>query len=201
MKKGSSVRAPAPDNIVKSTFLNSAVSSQIFQGGECDNENSILVIHSLDKLTNLLDAVCSENPQDPEKNLGWMTATIELTDPTKVIKAKPMQYTPDNREHFAKAIKEMLEQDLIKESRSPHMAPAFLVGKKDGSKRMVIDYRRMNLATKGDSYMLPVQKEIFQLLQGKKIFSVFVCKSRFYQIRITDQVGELTAFTCPQGHY
>lgn len=58
---------------------------------------------------------------------GNLTAKVELKDPNKIIRVKPMQYTPEDRVEFGKQIKELLEMKVIIPSKSPHSSPAFLV--------------------------------------------------------------------------
>ncbi len=53
-------------------------------------------------------------------------------------------------------IKDMLDQGVIQESNSPWNSPLFLVPKKDGMLRPVIDFRRVNEVTVDDHYPLPV---------------------------------------------
>ncbi|KAI4353180.1 hypothetical protein L6164_002147 [Bauhinia variegata] len=64
-----------------------------------------------------------------------MRASIILENPKDVVKVKPMQYTPQDGEEFAKQIKELLEMKIIVPSKSPHMSPAFLVEKESEKKR------------------------------------------------------------------
>ena len=80
---------------------------------------------------------------------------------------------------------------LIKESKSPHMAPAFLVNKeaekRKGNKRMVVNYKEINDATIGDSHNLPNMHELLTLLRGKRIYSSFDCKSGFWQVLLDEE--------------
>nr|GEU40147.1 retrotransposon protein, putative, Ty3-gypsy subclass [Tanacetum cinerariifolium] len=94
---------------------------------------------------------------------------------------------------------------LIIQSKSPHMSPAFLVEneaeKRRGKKRMVVNYKKVNEATIGDSHNLPNMQELLTLLRGKNIFSSFDCKYRFWKVLLGEQSQLLTAFTCPNGHF
>ncbi|GJZ48144.1 Orf y [Tanacetum coccineum] len=167
--------------------------------------NIFLQISKYKIIEEILDKVCSENPIDPQKTKGWMKATIKLIDPNTVVRVKPMCYSPQDRIEFTKQINELLDMKLIVQSKSPHMSPAFLVEneaeKRRGKKRMVVNYKKINEATIGDSHNLPNMQELLTLLRGKSIFSSFDCKSGFWQVLLDEQSQLLTAFTCPNGHF
>ena len=55
----------------------------------------------------------------------------------------------------------MIEMEIIEPSKSPYCAPLLLVHKKDGTHRPVIDFRRLNTATKFDSEPIPNPDGIF----------------------------------------
>ncbi|XP_022025011.1 uncharacterized protein LOC110925365 [Helianthus annuus] len=165
----------------------------------------LVEIQKFQKIEELLEKVCLGNPINSEKSKKWMKASIELIDPKTVIRVKPMKYSPQDREEFNKQIKELLDLKLVIPSKSPHMSPAFLVEneaeKRRGKKRMVVNYKAINAATKGDSHNLPCMQELLTLLRGKTYFSSFDCKNGFWQVLLDEESQLLTAFTCPDGHY
>ena len=59
---------------------------------------------------------------------------------------------------------------VIKPSSSPWAAPAVLVGKKDGSWRFCVDYRRLKEVTRKDSYPLPRIDDAYDLLVHTRDF-------------------------------
>ncbi len=66
----------------------------------------------------------------------------------------------------------MLDQGVIQHSRFPWNSPIFLVPKKDGSFRPVINFRKVSEVTEGDRYPLPVLGDLLMSLgQGNTIFS------------------------------
>ena len=71
-------------------------------------------------------------------------------------------------EEIKKKIKELLEKGYIRRSSSPWGAPVLLVEKKDGSLRMVVDYRALNEVTIKNKYPLPMINDLFDQLQGVK---------------------------------
>ncbi len=67
-------------------------------------------------------------------------------------------------ERLQKFVTEMVEQGVIQESHSPWNSPLFLVPKKDGTFRPVIDFRRVNAVTEDDHYPLPVLRDLLMCL-------------------------------------
>ena len=51
-------------------------------------------------------------------------------------------------------VNKLLEKGLLIPSKSPWAAPLLVVKKKDGTNRVVIDYRKLNNITKKDAYPL-----------------------------------------------
>ncbi len=59
-------------------------------------------------------------------------------------------------------VDELLQEGVIQESHSPWNSPLFLVPKKDGSYRLVIDFLKVNSLTVPDHYPLPVLSALLQ---------------------------------------
>ncbi|RUM30633.1 MAG: hypothetical protein DSY32_02035 [Aquifex sp.] len=96
----------------------------------------------------------------------------------------------------------MLEQGVIQHSRSPWNSPLFLVPKKDGSYRPVMDFRKVNEVTEDDRYPLPLLKDLLMSLgHGNNIFSSLDLLSGYWQVPMAPKSREVTAFSTPSGHY
>ena len=68
-------------------------------------------------------------------------------------------------------IQEQLRKGYIRSSKSPQTAPVFFVGKKDGKKRMVQDYRYLNKWTIKNNYPLPLISDVVENIGMKKVFT------------------------------
>ena len=128
-----------------------------------------------------------------------------MIDPDKVIRVRPMIYSQEDIENFKIQINELMQLNLIRESKSPHSSPAFMVRKhseiKMGKVRMVINYKEVNKNTKFDGYYIPNKEILINLARGKTYYSKFDCKSRFWQIKMDNNSIPITAFSTPRGHY
>ena len=94
-----------------------------------------------------------------------------------------------------------MEKKWIRPSASPFGAPILFVSKKDGTLRMVIDYRALNSVTIRNRYPLPRAEDLFDQLSKARVFSSIDLQSGYHQIRITPEDVPKTAFCTPFGHY
>lgn len=60
----------------------------------------------------------------------------------------------------------MLDLGIIRNSQSPYASPSLLVGKKDGTIRMCINYQRFNSMTTKDKYHIPIIDDLLDELYG-----------------------------------
>jgi len=68
-------------------------------------------------------------------------------------------------------VEDQLRKRYIRPSKSPQMSPVFFVGKKDRSKRMVINYYNLNNQTIKNNYLLPLITELIDNMGSKKVFT------------------------------
>ena len=75
------------------------------------------------------------------------------------------------------------------------------VEKKDGTKRLCVDYRGLNQVTIKNKYPLPRIDALFDQLKGAKVFSKIDLQSGYHQLRIKEEDIEKTTFSTRYGHY
>ncbi|GKA60537.1 putative reverse transcriptase domain-containing protein, partial [Tanacetum coccineum] len=84
---------------------------------------------------------------------------------------------------------------------SPWGAPVLFVKKKDGSFRMCIDYRELNKLTVKNRYPLPRINDLFDQLQGSRVYSKIDLRSGYHQLKVRKEDIPKTAFRTRYGHY
>ena len=62
----------------------------------------------------------------------------------KLRKGRIYPLSKNKREEVQNFIEDQLRKGYIRPSKSPQKSPVFFVGKKDGSKQMVMDYHNLN---------------------------------------------------------
>jgi len=81
------------------------------------------------------------------------------------------------------------------------MSPVFFVGKKDGSKRMVMDYQNLNSQTVKNNYLLPLITELIDNIGSKKVFTKMDLRWGFNNVRIKEEDKWKGAFTTHIGSF
>jgi hypothetical protein len=109
--------------------------------------------------------------------------------------ARPFQ------DELKKQIDDLLSKGLIHRSVSSWGAPILFTEKKDLSLRMCIDYRALNAVTIKNKYPMPRIEDLFDQLNGGKVFLKIDLQSGYNQIRVHEEDIEKTSFSTKYGHY
>jgi len=116
-------------------------------------------------------------------------------------KRKVYPLSREEREEVREFVKEQLWKGYIRPSKSPQMAPVFFVGKKDGKKRMVQDYRYLNEWTVKNNYPLPLILDVLENIGTKKLFTKMDLRWGYYNVRIKEGDEWKATFTTPEGSF
>ena len=101
----------------------------------------------------------------------WDHAIEFLPGKEPKFKSKLYPMNLDEQKQLDEFLDENLKTGRIQPSKSPIGAPVFFIKKKDGSLRLVQDYRALNEITLKNHYPLPLIQELFDKLKNTKYFT------------------------------
>ena len=113
-----------------------------------------------------------------------MEFTIDLIPRTEPISNPPYRMTPAKLRELKAQLEELLSKGFICLSISPWGAPVLFVKKKDGSLRLCTGYRQPNRVTIRNQYPLLRIDELFDQLQGSRVYSKIDLRSVYHQLRV-----------------
>jgi hypothetical protein len=134
----------------------------------------------------------------PEQKVEF---AIELLPGTAPIFKRAYRVSRPELVELKKQIDELSEKGYIRPSTSPWAAPVLFVEKKDGTRRMCIDYRALNEVTIKNKYPLPRIEDLFDQLRGASVFSKIDLRSGYHQLRIRPSHILKTTFITMYGLY
>ena len=134
----------------------------------------------------------------PDREIEFV---IELIPRTEPISIPPYRMAPAELKELKAQLEEMLNKGFIRPSTSPWRALVLFVKKKDRSLRLCIDYRQLNRVKIRNQYPLPRIDELFNQLQGSRVYSKIGLRSGYHQLKVRENDVSKTAFRMRYGHY
>jgi hypothetical protein len=107
--------------------------------------------------------------------------------------------SPAEQKELDKFLQENLDSGRIRPSKSPIAAPVFFVKKKDGTLRLVQDYRKLNAITVKNRYPLPLIEELVNKLSGARYFTKFDVRWGYNNVRLGEGDEWKAAFLTNRG--
>jgi len=98
-----------------------------------------------------------------------------------------------------KQLNDMLQKGLIRPSASPWGSLVLFMDKRDGTIRMCVDYRKLNEVTIKNKYPLPKIEDLFDQLNGARVFSKIDLRTGYHQLKVCGSDIPKTAFTTRYG--
>jgi hypothetical protein len=123
---------------------------------------------------------------------------IELEQEATPVYSKVYPMSPKEQQELDDYLKENLDKGYIRPSKSNVAAPVFFIEKKDGTLRLVVDYRKLNSITVKDRYPIPLTQHLLDKLASAKIFSTWW---GYNNVRIKDGDEAKAAFITNRGLY
>src|SRR3954462_3666777 len=126
---------------------------------------------------------------------------VDLMPGPAPISRRPYKMAPRELAELKIQLEALLTKGFIRPSSSPWGCPVLFVTKKDGTERMCVDYRPLNLATIKNKYPLPRINDLYDQLAGSSVFSEMDLRLGYHQIKIRTEDIPKTAFTTRYGLY
>ncbi|MCO5567384.1 hypothetical protein L7F22_021074 [Adiantum nelumboides] len=166
------------------------------------NESGMHEDLDLSKFLNQFQGVFIDDiPRELPPKRGDDGHAIELIPGSSPPNKPPYRVSQAQQEEIMRQVNELVEKGMVRPSSSPFCSPFLLVHKKDGTYRMCVDYRALNIITIKNMFPVPRIEGLFDKLQGSTYFSRIDLKSGYHQIRIVDEDILKTAFRTTFGLY
>ena len=113
---------------------------------------------------------------------------IELLSNRRIFK-RNYRLTPEDAAEAERQIQEMVELGIVEETTDPYFnSPIFLVDKKNGEKRLIVDLRNLNSIIRPMLVQLPKVNELLDDVTSKRCNYLTSCdlKAGFWQIGIRE---------------
>ena len=125
---------------------------------------------------------------------------IDLYDDTPIYQ-RPRRFPDPVADTIEEQCQELNALDIIEPSMSPWSSPVVPVRKPDGSIRLCIDYRKLNLVTIPDRFPMPNLTDAIYSLHGVTYFTTLDLVRGYYQLPVDPESREYTAFSTCRGHW
>ena len=116
-------------------------------------------------------------------------------------KGKVYLLSREEREEIREFVKEQLQKRYIQLLKSLQIVLVFFVGKKDGKKWMVQDYRYLNEWTIKDNYLLPLISDVLENIGTKKMFTKMDLRWGYNNVRIKEEDEWKAVFIILEGSF
>ena len=191
--------SPLPNNDVSSTPSSGEEKSTT------DWKKEVDLSHIGDEtLKSRIFKMLSKHEKMWDGSLGTIKVTehrIELEPGTKPIRSLPYRQGPATRRMTAEQIQEQLDAGVIEPCTTEWASPIVFAPKKDGTLRFCVDYRKLNTKTLSDAYPLPRTDDCIDSLGDAAVFSTLDCNSGYWQIPMSVEDMDKTAFVSHLGTY
>ncbi|KDR64873.1 hypothetical protein GALMADRAFT_82574, partial [Galerina marginata CBS 339.88] len=148
----------------------STISQRLAEAFKKNSEPTDFDKHVPEHLKDFHSVFSKESFDNLPEHKPWDHAVELIADATpRSCKVYPLAVS--EQKELDAFIKENLDSGRIRPSKSPMASPIFFIKKKDGSLRLVQDYRALNAMTVKNKYPLPLISELINKLRGAKYFT------------------------------
>ena len=150
----------------------------------------------------ILEAMDAPRIFESRTNQATVSVEHEIHLTTDVpVYSRPYHVSRHKRELIRGLVQELLDAGVVEPCNSPYASPVIPVGKKDGSQRLVVDFRRLNEITVKQHWPLPLITDIVDLLFKAHFVARVDFKNAYYQLGLRRIDRDKAAFITMDGQY
>ncbi|GKE40207.1 putative reverse transcriptase domain-containing protein, partial [Tanacetum coccineum] len=126
---------------------------------------------------------------------------IDLVLGATPVSCAPYRLAPTELQELSTQLQELSDKGFIRPSSSSWGSLVLFFKKKDGSFWMCIDYHELNELTVKNRYPLSRIDDLFDQLQGSRVYSKIDLRSGYHQFRVREEDILKTTFRTRYGYY
>jgi len=133
---------------------------------------------------------------------GVAPIELDLKDGAKSIQSRPIPI-PEAKLHTVKQdIQELEDLGVIERCPPSEWSfPSFVVPKKDGTDRLVTDFRKLNEVLKRKPFPIPTLSELIHSLHGFTYVTLMDLRKGYYHFPLSKQASQICTTILPWGYY
>ncbi|GJV76228.1 hypothetical protein Tco_1507812 [Tanacetum coccineum] len=112
---------------------------------------------------------------------------IDLVSGAAPVARSSYHLAPAEMQELSTQLQELSDKGFIRLSSLPWGAPVLFLKKKIGSFRMCIDYHELSKLTVKNRYPLTRINDLFDQLQGSRVYSKINLRSGYHQLRVREE--------------
>jgi len=141
------------------------------------------------------------NNYKPEKKKDRPIQMKILLNDEYPVYERPRRISPADKTIIDNQVEKWLEEKIVQPSSSEYASPVVLVPKKDGSKRLCCDYRRLNAKIAKDHFSMLLIDDVIERLQGNSLFTTFDLANGFFHVPVEQNSRKYTSFVTHAGQF
>lgn len=126
---------------------------------------------------------------------------INLVENARPLRFAPARHSPAQKGVITSAIKEMLADGVVRESKGEWATPVVLAPKPGGKWRVCCDFRPLNTVTRSESFPIPRPEDVLDRLAKSKWFTTLDLTSGYYQVPIAEEHKKYLGIITDDGVY
>jgi len=118
------------------------------------------------------------------------------------INTKPWRQPIHLENKIEETVRNLYDNGIIRQCNSPWNTPMVCVWKKGKQEiRLCLDFRKLNAITERQAFPMPNVEDLLDKLNGAGYFSAIDLGNAYYQVLLTEESQEKTAFSTKTGQY